>query len=1397
MHNRLLHILSILFFVAFLNAQVVPGGPDAVRIDFRFNKTLSPTDSGIGLNGSFNNWAGGVYKMRQYEPNWWKVSLELTPITYEYKFVTYTDTVGQAGVTGYYTDPLNPRQGGPFDNSFITVKSPIIYYFLPKSGSITVNDKPNITANVSWANNRRLDLGQTIFKIDNNVIPNAGNYIDTNTRVFSYIPPLALSSSRHTAYLKVFTTNGDTAEMVTTFTISGIYSRAPYTFDVDVKSPNYIFTTKPTTQVFLKGQFNSNGLSEMSDNDSDGVFTLTETVTANEYSDYIVIANGIVYLNDPDNPNLSVSHRTSFIKRLTGTPRVADVSPASGTIFTSPLSEPLQIGFNIFRNDTSVFIDSSGVRLKLNGNPLAYTYYPVTGGIRVIATITNPPAGRNILTATIQDYHGNRAPDFNYVFGVYPAGSGFKSVDEENDDTGPGTYTYPSGVPAGSADIREVGLTANTTADSLILTVKMKTAVNPATRVGVYLLNAAPGSYAPAPNGENIKIPEWVGKGVYFVLADQTQSNFNGAKENRLFTDAATGVTIVPVTGLYSQGEFRVSLPLSVMENVMGTFRDTWYLGAYSYLKGATDIIKVNASLGGTDYPQNPNVYDVAMMKGFGSQARILNAYITENRTGGPRLTAVGSSGRGAEAVRASVVSSLLTAAPKLTLYAGGGDIINTDTVRIFGFADVAAGTLITLKRNGSDTTVTLPASKVFSVLTKLQEGNNLFTARMSYGAGRTAYSQTVTYKRIVDHAPVIRVRTTQAGNTITFNADSTYDPDRTVINYQWSADPGNPQSVSISGASTAAAQVTLPAAKGEYYFSVAATNTGNYTSKARVVALVTDTGTYVPNYDTWAPAWVDTQVIYSLFVRTFSDAGKFRNVTARMDELRDLGVNCIWLLPIHETTGDLGPDNPGYATVNYLTVMASYGTLQDFNDLVNAAHARGIKVILDHVIQHTSDLHPFLKDADKYKQYSPYYPFYYWDENNNYQYLFQWVTLPSLNYSQASTRNYLLRMAKYWVQNSGIDGYRSDVAWAVNDLRPEGPAYWQQWRKEIKQIKPDAFFLAEADAQYARYFDKKFDAAYDWTWITLLRSLVTGSGSINALDSIMKYYTQPGFPKNARPMKFLENQDEQRFIEANGIAAARLGAALMMTAPGIPHLYAGQEVGEMTYRGIIDWSDPHRLRPYYKNLIKMRKKNKALESGDYTRINNNNGQYMYSYLRRKGSNNVITVLNFSGNEQTCRINVPLNLLSFDSTATFYLNDEYGSVSYQVTGLQLKNYSVTLAGNGAAVFVLSNTPLTTVENETAGLPVRFNLQQNFPNPFNPATTIRYDLPVESRVRIGVYNALGEMVAELVNKDVPAGAHTAVFSKGSLASGVYFYKIEALPKKGGNMFSSVKKMIMLK
>ncbi|MEO8398881.1 MAG: alpha-amylase family glycosyl hydrolase, partial [Ignavibacteriaceae bacterium] len=1323
-----------------------------------FAHNLASTDSGAGINGSMNNWTNGIFKMEQNQPGLWETILELLPQTYEYKFVTYTDTVGQAGVTGYYTDPLNSNFGGPFNNSFFTVRDPMIYYLLPKNESNVSNVRPTISAQIAVSNSSTLDESKISFTLDGQEINNASSYYNSSTKTFSYTPSQNLSYANHTAYLKVFNTKGDFTEDTTTFKVVSAISIAPYTFNFDSRSPNFNFLGD-VMRVDIKGDFNSQGLNQMTDDDSDGVYSYKTNLNIYEPNEYTIIVNSGLYMNDPDNPLLSTNHRTMFIKTLNPKPEYIDFLPSENKIYIYPQAQVSTFS-TVVRSDSNYSLSFSSIKATYDGANTPIKLSSFGTGYKVTVNIDNPAIGRHVIEFLGSDAKSNIVWPAKYAFGVYTSGTGYNYVDGESDDNGDGNYIYPSSVPEGSADIQEINISSNASYDSLIFSIRLKK-ISDFSRIGFSIVNDINGNYVDAMDNVELKIPEWNLKGVYAIVTPPTSTFFDSNTENKLYVSREPlqsdfNISVDTLTG----GIIKFSLPLSLLETVMGNFNKPWYFGAYTYLKDQNGTIEVSENEGGKSYVEDTDVYDAAFFFNAKTQKRLLGNYSSQSEIGGPRVAAIGNDERGYIKLSPADIDSMIMAAPVVKLYANGGDLFN-DSVKIAGFADVNISDTVTIMINNLEYKAVVNSNKEFEVNAVLNEGINKIYAQTNFNGNRISKSAQIEYNYIIDHNPVVKIETTANQNSVTMDASSSFSPDSSPLTFNWAADIQNPVSVSLNGGTTSTASFTAPAVKGEYYFTVTATDINLLKKSARTVVVVTDSGAVFPDYSYWHPSWMDSSIIYSIFVRTFSDAGTFNNVTQRMQSIKDLGVDCIWFLPIHPTTNNLGPDNPGYATTNYLDVLESYGTKNDFKTLVETAHQFGIKVILDHVIQHTSVLHPFMKDANQFKANSPYYPFYMWDQNNNFQYLFTWVDLPSINYENESTRDYLLNAAKYWMNDFDIDGYRCDVAWAINDLRVSGPAYWQKWRSTLKSIKPDAIFIAEADAQFERYFDKKFDMGYDWNWFSNLRNLVSNTGSINALDSAVTYFFNPQFPKDARPFRFLENHDEQRFIDAFGIADTKLAAAILFTSPGVPMLYAGQEVGEETFRGNINWNDPHNLLPYYKNLIKIRKQNHALTFGNYQRINNTSSVNVYSYLRVNGDNNVIVNVNFSSNEQVVNISVPLDKITFDSTSSFYLNDELNIKTYGIVGTDLKNFQVTLPPNGAQILVLSNTPLTEVKDETQNIPLSYKIEQNYPNPFNPSTTIKYSLPFGSHVKINIYNILGQQVSELVNQVQNAGNYETV------------------------------------
>ena len=212
------------------------------------------------------------------------------------------------------------------------------------------------------------------------------------------------------------------------------------------------------------------------------------------------------------------------------------------------------------------------------------------------------------------------------------------------------------------------------------------------------------------------------------------------------------------------------------------------------------------------------------------------------------------------------------------------------------------------------------------------------------------------------------------------------------------------------------------------------------------------------------SPDWLRSGVVYEVFPRDFSAAGNLAGVTAKLDELNQLGVNVLWLMPIHpiglkERKGAFGSP---YAIRDYYAIDPNYGALEDFKQLVAGAHQRGMKVIMDLVADHTAWDSVMMTNKNFYKQdaagrvISP-------DP--------AWTDVAGLNFAKPELRQYMLDMMKYWIQACDVDGYRCDAASMV-------PAdFWERARTELAAVKPDLMMLDEAEVP--GLLTKAFDLDY------------------------------------------------------------------------------------------------------------------------------------------------------------------------------------------------------------------------------------------------------------------------------------------------------------------------------
>src|SRR5579859_746343 len=251
------------------------------------------------------------------------------------------------------------------------------------------------------------------------------------------------------------------------------------------------------------------------------------------------------------------------------------------------------------------------------------------------------------------------------------------------------------------------------------------------------------------------------------------------------------------------------------------------------------------------------------------------------------------------------------------------------------------------------------------------------------------------------------------------------------------------------------------------------------------------------------SPEWLKSGIIYQIFVRSFSPAGDLPGVTARLDDLHSLGVNILWLMPIHpygqvKKKGSLGSP---YAVRDYYSIDPPLGTKDDLRRLVQEAHRRQMKVVIDIVANHTSWDSVMMAHPEFYKK----------DKDGHVTSPYDWTDVAALDYSNPKLRRYMTDMLLYWIKDFDLDGYRCDAA-------SEVPTdFWEQARKELDSLKPDIMLLAEAQKpELLRY---AFDIDYAWPFMHTVNDVVmNGEPATRVRDNVEQQRAL--FPKGALHMR-------------------------------------------------------------------------------------------------------------------------------------------------------------------------------------------------------------------------------------------------------------------------------------
>ncbi len=537
------------------------------------------------------------------------------------------------------------------------------------------------------------------------------------------------------------------------------------------------------------------------------------------------------------------------------------------------------------------------------------------------------------------------------------------------------------------------------------------------------------------------------------------------------------------------------------------------------------------------------------------------------------------------------------------------------------------------------------PGGDTFTAEVRLSAGENQVSATCLQSGGEELRTDPVIFTERLRQVPTAAIQIRLEGESILLDGSQSVPPETNgaaIVDYAWSARADNPEPLKMEDNDLtgevhgSTISILRPAADGEYYLTLRVKDQAGQEDTSTLYFVVEQGQARIPDYDHENPAWVENTVVYGVVPVLFG-APAFQAISERLDDLADLGINALWLAPINAHPAD----DYGYAVEDYFGLDPAYGNKEDFQGLIQAAHTRGIRVLMDFVPNHTSDTHPYFRDTQQRKRDSSYWDFYDRDQQGNYTHYFDWTNLPNLNYDNPEVRRMMIEAFSYWVREFNVDGFRVDAAWAIQERRPD---FWPEWRRALKRIKPDLLLLAEAGARDPYYFDNGFDAAYDWTnqvggWAW---KIVWETYQLRLLSYNLTYAltNRPeGFSPDALIFRFLNNNDTgKRFITRQGEGVTRVATALLLTLPGIPCIYTGDEYGLEfePYQEVTPLTFEEKypgLRDYHKKLIALRKSLPSLHSRLWSPITPDAvPQTIFSYLRYSEPSDppVMVLLNFS-----------------------------------------------------------------------------------------------------------------------------------------------------------------------
>lgn len=369
--------------------------------------------------------------------------------------------------------------------------------------------------------------------------------------------------------------------------------------------------------------------------------------------------------------------------------------------------------------------------------------------------------------------------------------------------------------------------------------------------------------------------------------------------------------------------------------------------------------------------------------------------------------------------------------------------------------------------------------------------------------------------------------------------------------------------------------------------------------------------------------------IIYEVNPKLFEKDKSFNSISSRLDDIQELGVNVVWIMPIYEEGIEKAFGSP-YSVKDFKKINSSYGSFEDLKLLVSKAHSKNMKVILDWVANHSSWDNKWIENKDWYTQ------------NSSGDIIsppgFNWSDVADLNYNNLEMRHAMIDAMKYWITEIGIDGYRCDYAEGVPS------DFWREAIKELRNIKGDELIML-AEGGKSSLFNDGFDLVYGWDFAFKLQELYNGKITLNGLFEANERELE-GLPEGKQRMRYSTNHDmasdESPIQVYKNEKGAMSAFVIATTMGGTPMIYSSQEIGYASplsffnFRS-IDWNNNQDYSAEYKKILRIYSQSEALRGGSLRTFHTENAA---SYYRKSKNEGVLVMVNIT--DKNINVKVPI-----------------------------------------------------------------------------------------------------------------------------------------------------------